>query len=115
MPTVPEYQAFKEASPDVQKNMTFYYNASASLRTWSAVSDEGSAALSGVFGEIFEEGQSKGLIFPKNVPLYPDIWSNNFGFCHLNGNILFFSVGLSPQLTLCCHVYSTKCPLPKSN
>ena len=61
MPTVPEYQAFKEASPDVQKNMTFYYNASASLRTWSAVSDEGSAALSGVFGEIFEEGQSKGL------------------------------------------------------
>lgn len=69
MPTVPEYPAFKEAPPDVQKNMTFYYNASASLRSWSALSDEGSAALSGVFGEIFEEGQSKSLIFPKNVPL----------------------------------------------
>lgn len=66
MPTVPEYTAFKEAPPDVQKNMTFYYNASASLRTWSAFSAEGSAALSGIFGEIFEEGQSKGLIFPEH-------------------------------------------------
>ncbi|XP_015765926.1 PREDICTED: laminin subunit gamma-1-like [Acropora digitifera] len=76
MPTVPEYQAFKEASPDVQKNMTFYYNASASLRTWSAVSDEGSAALSGVFGEIFEEGQSCNC---------STVGSNNPEQCERNG------------------------------
>ena len=59
MPTVPEYDAFKEASPAVQENMTRYYNLSFSLRTWSANSEAGSAALAPVFGEIYGEGQSE--------------------------------------------------------
>lgn len=58
MPTVSEYDVFKSASPAVQENMTYYFNQSASLRSWSAVSVEGSASLSPVFGEIFGEGQS---------------------------------------------------------
>lgn len=58
MPTVSEYEVFQEASAEVQENMTFYYNSSASLRTWSANSEEGSRALSPVFGDIFGEGQS---------------------------------------------------------
>ena len=62
MPTVSEYDAFQEASPAVQENMTFYYNSSFSLRTWSAHSEAGSAALSPVFGEIFGEGQSKDFV-----------------------------------------------------
>ena len=36
MSTVSEYDVFKEASAEVQENMTFYYNASSSLKTWSA-------------------------------------------------------------------------------
>ena len=62
MPTVPEYDAFQAASPAVQENMTYYYNLSSSLRTWSANSEAGSVALSPVFGEIFEEGQSESEI-----------------------------------------------------
>lgn len=59
MPTVSEYPAYQEASPEAQENMTYYYNSSFSLRIWSANSEAGSAALSPVFGEIFGEGQSK--------------------------------------------------------
>ena len=66
MPTVPEYEAFQEASAEVQENMTFYYNSSASLRTWSANSEEGSRALSPVFGDIFGEGQSNYEVFSTN-------------------------------------------------
>ena len=62
MPTVPVYEAFQEASAEVQENMTFYYNSSASLRTWSANSEEGSRALSPVFGDIFGEGQSNNIM-----------------------------------------------------
>ena len=69
MPTVPEYDAFQSASPAVQENMTHYYNLSSSLRTWSANSEEGSAALSPLFGEILGEGQSKDLN-AVNVHLY---------------------------------------------
>ena len=58
MPTVPEYRVYQEASAEVQENMTYYYNQSASLRTWSANSEKGSQALSPVFGDIFGEGQS---------------------------------------------------------
>ena len=57
MPTVSEYDVFKEASAEVQENMTFYYNASSSLKTWSANSEAGSRALAPVFGNIFGEGQ----------------------------------------------------------
>ena len=56
MPTVSEYDVFKEASAEVQENMTFYYNASSSLKTWSANSEAGSRALAPVFGNIFGEG-----------------------------------------------------------
>ena len=63
MPTVSEYDVFKSASPAVQENMTYYFNQSASLRSWSAVSVEGSASLSPVFGEIFGEGQSKNFTY----------------------------------------------------
>ncbi|XP_027039863.1 laminin subunit beta-1-like [Pocillopora damicornis] len=58
MPTVSEYNVFKEASAEVQENMTFYYNASSSLKTWSANSEAGSRALAPVFGSIFGEGQA---------------------------------------------------------
>ena len=54
MPTVSEYDVFKEASAEVQENMTFYYNASSSLKTWSANSEAGSRALAPVFGNILE-------------------------------------------------------------
>ena len=57
MPTVSEYDVFREASAEVQENMTFYYNASSSLKTWSANSEAGSRALAPVFGNIFGEGQ----------------------------------------------------------
>lgn len=63
MPTVSEYDVFKSASPAVQENMTYYFNQSASLRSWSAVSVEGSASLSPVFGEIFGEGQGKNFTY----------------------------------------------------
>lgn len=76
MPTVPEYYAFKEASPAVQDNMTYYYNASASLRTWSANSKAGSSVLSGIFGEIFGEGQSCNC---------STVGSNNPQQCERNG------------------------------
>ncbi|PFX13764.1 Laminin subunit gamma-1 [Stylophora pistillata] len=58
MPTVTEYDVFKEASAEVQQNMTFYYNVSSSLKTWSADSEEGSQALAPVFGSIFGEGKA---------------------------------------------------------
>ena len=54
MPTVSEYDVFKEASAEVQENMTFYYNASSFLKTWSANSEAGSRALAPVFGNILE-------------------------------------------------------------
>ena len=88
MPTVPEYYAFKEASPAVQDNMTYYYNASASLRTWSANSKAGSSVLSGIFGEIFGEGQSK-IFLP----------GNNSVSCCISVYIVHFQ--LPPRIVYC--------------
>ena len=59
MPTLTESIAFQEASPLTQENMTFYYNKSFSLHTWTANLEEASAALSPVFGELFGEGQGE--------------------------------------------------------
>ena len=47
----------QEDYAEVQENMTLYYNASSSLKTWSANSEAGSRALAPVFGNIFGEGQ----------------------------------------------------------
>ena len=69
MPTVPEYDVYKEASPEVQENMTFYYNSSSSLQTWSANSEAGSRALAPIFGSIFGEGQGNKLLLIKSFYL----------------------------------------------
>ena len=79
MPTVSEYDVFKSASPAVQENMTYYFNQSASLRSWSAVSVEGSASLSPVFGEIFGEGQGKNFTYLTYLYMFKKQYPANRG------------------------------------
>ncbi len=105
MPTVSEYEAFQEASAEVQQNMTFYYNSSASLQTWSAVSEEGSAALSPVFGDVFGEGQSNykeffTLCYVCNNVYVENVISYVIGILEDNAQIIF-TCGMAMNLEVC--------------